>query len=350
MELHERERLLARISSGSLRVKINGRFYFVKQPTREQQYVGQEIFQEQLEEAMEFGALTSEELVKFLVSQKKWTKQDQETLDKLPKNIDTLKIALYRAAYKAGERQALRNMLAISKSEMQKLQTLRGQYEHFSCSAAAIMSRMTHWVACSLCDATGKRVFNDDILSGPSDLVEPAMSAVALARISEHEYRELARTEPWRSTWSCSKSEKKVFGCSATDLTEEQKNLICWSGLYESVYQNPNCPTDDVIADDDMFDGWLLIQREERDNLNKKNAIDARLGNEKIRNASEVYVFSDNFEDARNIMDMNDEGAKRVIRQRYAAIEKKGGVVNDLDLPDVKQSLEMAVTKKMFGT
>ena len=87
--------------------------------------------------------------------------------------------------------------------------------------------------------------------------------------LGESEIRELARSEPWKSIWSSSKNEGVLFGKRAIELSEEQKHLIMWSTMYDSIGESPDSPSDKIIADDDMLDGWLILQRREREH-NKK--------------------------------------------------------------------------------
>jgi hypothetical protein len=72
----------------------------------------------------------------------------------------------------------------------------------------------------------------------------------------------VARTDPWRGVWAARRAEAGVFGKPACDLTDEQRSVVGWSLLYDGARECPDCPPDDVLTDDDAFDGWLIKRRQ----------------------------------------------------------------------------------------
>ncbi len=349
MTAERRELLVARIISGVVRITVGGLSYLFSRPRRQHLYVAQEAYQEALSEAQLRGIFTDEELLTFLLENSLWDNKSQVVLDELPAAIDELKLNLFRAGFRSLERNSIRTSLAEAKHKLHALEARRHAYDHLSCHGCACSARTWYVLGCSLRDAKGKRVFKPRrFWEQSNELLQEAASELARARLAEHQYRELARTEPWRSTWSARSTGGSLFGVPACDYTDEQRSLAAYSGLYDGVYQHPECPSDEDVADDDVLDGWLINQREKRRSSSGASP-EGLIGNDKIRNSQEVYLVAQTPEDARKVMDLNDAHGKAVQKQRFAALREKGdkGDVAVMDLPDVKRRGQMAAAERL---
>jgi hypothetical protein len=154
----------------------------------------------------------------------------------------------------------------------------------------------------------------------------------------------MARTEPWRSTWSCKKCEREVFGVPTVDLTEDQKSLVIWSTMYDNIYEHPSCPQQEIVDDDDLIDGWMIVQRKERQKNQTKLQVEDLISNVKIKNSGEVFVIGQSKSDRERIDSLNDDNAKNIKRQRLKMIQEKG-FLNEVDMPDTKLDLQMQSNK-----
>ena len=67
---------------------------------------------------------------------------------------------------------------------------------------------------------------------------------------------------------------------------------MAWSGLYDNVGESHEAPPDEIVEDDDALDGWLLVQKRERDRDRVKSQAENTIG-EKNMNADEVIIFGD---------------------------------------------------------
>ena len=100
--------------------------------------------------------------------------------------------------------------------------------------------------------------------------------------ITTEEFREIARTDPFRSRWSLLKT--NVFDFEI--LTGEQTSLCMYCRMYDNVYEHPEKPTEQVIDDDDMLDGWFAKQRKQmeedkqRKELEKVSGMDEKISAE----------------------------------------------------------------------
>lgn len=350
METHERELYVARICSGSIRCVVEDKTFLIKKPSRDQLYVAQELYHEVLHESHLDGLFDEDSLYDFILQEGTWDEESEDLMKKLPKQIEEFKVGLYKNRMKASESKVIRKALGVARTKLEELSGQRHTYAHLSCSGAASIVRSRYVLACSIFTLGGVAVFSDDTLWEEDNvLLDRVMEVYMRSKLEEAQFRELARTEPWRSLWSARQAEKGVFGVSVVDLTEEQKSLVCWSSLYDNILQHPSSPPEEVVKDDDMLDGWMIQQRKERDKGSDKQWADDLLQNEKIRNADEVYLVAENPEQATKIDGLNDEHAAAVKRQRFAALREKG-VMNELEMPDTRRRLLSEIGKRLSQT
>lgn len=345
MDQATKELYIARIVSGLFRCSIDGKTYLIKSPDRYIRYIAQEIYIEALRDAELEGLYNEEELNNFLYENNIWSDEKEKNLKTLIEDIDELKVKLYQAAFKSEERKALRKLLTVAKLKYGELNNLKTSYNYLSCHSTASMMKVRYILGKTLTYEDGEKVWrNDDFWKNTDPLLEDIINQYIENKINDNEFREIARTDPWRSTWSCKKSEKEVFGVSTVDLTEEQKSIVIWSSIYDTIYEHPNCPQQEIIDDDDLIDGWLIIQRRERNKNQTKLQVDDLISNDKIKNSKEVFVIGQSKQDRERIESLNDDYAKNVKRQRLNLINKRGNV-DEAEMPDTKLDLQMQANK-----
>lgn len=350
MDQATKELLVARICSGTVRCRLdrpNGsRVYLLKSPTSEQLYRAQELYAERFEDCERSGLYTEAALLDFLIVQDFWTIEQEELLTKLPKEIDEFKVGLFKTGFRSKEKTVIRKALVAARQKLGELSMQRAAYAHLSCSGVASLARSKYLIGVSLYRRSGQPAFAGNFWKHSSSLLDAAMEEVARQKLTEAHYRELARSEPWRSIWSSRTSEGSLFGVPVTRHNEDQHNLVCWSMLYDNVYSHPNAPSDEVIADDDVLDGWLIDQRRQREAAANEGSADELIKNEKIRSSQEVYLVADTVDDARKVESLNSAAATATKRQRFKAL-KEAGTLNELEMPDTKRRLRMEATQKL---
>ena len=78
--------------------------------------------------------------------------------------------------------------------------------------------------------------------------------------------RELVNNDPWKLIWYMREVEgSPLFVDRERQLTPDQKNIVVWSRMYDSVHESQDAPSEAVIADHDMLDGWFILQKRKRD-------------------------------------------------------------------------------------
>ena len=112
-----------------------------------------------------------------------------------------------------------------------------------------------------------------------------------------------------------------------------------WSRMYDNVQQSHDCPTDDVIEDDDLLDGWFVVQKRERDKQKAQSEVDNMVSNPKIAGSQEIFVFAQTREDANNIEQANTFHSSMIKKERQAVIKQKG-TAEDLDFRDQRLKVQ----------
>jgi hypothetical protein len=117
-----------------------------------------------------------------------------------------------------------------------------------------------------------------------------------------------------------------LFDNKDRDLTQDQKGILIWATMYDNIQEHHECPSDDVIKDDDVLDGWFIVQRNKREQEKLEGEVEGELTNDKIRNAHEVFMVPDGDKKLEKINSMNNPTARMFKKQREHLIEQRGSV------------------------
>lgn len=326
--------LVSRILAGREKITLPAGTFWLLPPTATDRYEAASLAAETEAEGIAEGLLTDDEAHDLLCKNGLWSPELQKELDTCRKNLEQLKVDLYKAAFEARKREVARRLLALTRERQVQLMVIRHQYDYQTASGVAAARRARFVVGRTLFYPNGRRVWpGDSFWNDVSGLLDDAVQAQSRSRPHEADIRELARTDPWRAIWNCRESASGIFNVAACDFTDEQRVLVAWSRLYDNANEDPTCPPPDVVADDDMFDGWLIDRRREREREVRKNRTVSALENEKIAQSGEVFfvgaapgeatgALSD--EDREAIEDLNDAEAKMIKRQRAESLRKYG--------------------------
>lgn len=350
----QRELLVARILAGCLRCKVkteDGQQVTVvlRKPPLEQIYVAHELYFSYMRELEEAGCMNENEMIEFMIREGFWSVKEQETLDTMIKNIEEFKVKLYQLTFKANEKRAARKALDKSKEVATELSTKKQVFNHLTSTGAASLLKAKYLIAMSAHHINGEPLYTEDSFWQSDPFIfEQLVDYYLRTRLDDATYRDIARNEPWRSIWNTKKSEGSVFGTPAANLSDEQRTLVVWSGIYDSIYEHPECPPDEVVADDDILDGWMILQRRKRNESSDKNKAESLIENEKIRTSGEVFLPADTIADAKKIDSLNDQHAQMLKRQRLSTARKKG-VVHEAEMPDSAMEISAELNRMMTG-
>lgn len=339
MENYEREYFLSRIIAGYTRFKKQDICLKIKHPTLDITYEGNEIYKEVYSNSLEEGIMTSDDALNLLYDTKQWDDEKEHNFTKkIPEDIEKFQEGLYLFAYKQREVERLRKYLAAARKEQDRLSLIRTKYDAMTCSGLAAFARYNFLVENSVFNYDNTKYSFDKI--GLMDITSYSMTNMIQSEI----IRELSRSLPWVNQWGSCKSNGSIFPVSGVELTTSQNLLIMWSRMYDSIYESTESPEQFIIDDDDMLDGWLIVQRKKSKERKAKSAAESFTSNSKIRNAQEVFLVAENAEEAKRIYDMNSNRGNSIVRQRLNKIRSQGKV-NHAEFSDVQLERTVKMTE-----
>jgi hypothetical protein len=320
--------------------------FYISSPSCETRCDASEIYRDVWQNAHLEGVLTEDEALVLLQERKLWTPEMSSEFDLLKEKIEDMKIGLLDTWSRSNAQLAIRHALKIGKQELERLLNIRHCIDHLTCEGLASAARARYLTGYSLLLPDGQPYWEGSSdWDRPDVVVDDVIEYLVRNRLGEAQLREIARKDPWHSMWASRKFVGKgLFDVPAVDLTDDQRYVMMWSSIYDSVRESSDAPNDSVLEDDDMLDGWLLKQKRAREAHIASSAAD-KIGNEKIKNADEVYVPAETAEDAMKVSKLNDMQANTIKAQRLAHL-KKVGVAHEMEMPDTWQRFQMEVAKQ----
>lgn len=333
MELYKREFFISRIRSGYIPLEVGGKRLIVRHPSIGVVLRSNEIYIEGYERAIEEELFDDDDVYNLLVAIGLWSEKQEKELEKIvPDHIEYWKIELYKNILKSNTRITIRKYLDTAKNELNRLYNIRHSFDHMTCAGYASYAKNLFLISrCTTCN--NKRV---DWVKFDLNRV---MGLYHQNLLDADTIRVLARSSPWSGMWPVLKANGKIF--NTTNITTEQQALISWSSMYDKIYESPDCPPEEVIEDDDMLDGWLLIQKRQRDADKKKHEIE-NISNKKIANAGEIFLVAETPQDAQKIDLLNDPHAAQIKKQKLQEVKNRGSVLEQ-QLTDVKRKRAMQI-------
>lgn len=331
MDFHHRDRLVAAISARRLRLRIQGRSYYLISPTPADRAVASDVHLDALLEAEDL--LNETQALDLLSGQDLWSEKDAKDLIQVEKDIDELKVWLFRSK-SSQDRDTNRNRLRQAKEAQSALLCRRHANADVTQAGFAALARSRCLIGRCLQYPDGRPVWvHESYWSDDVGLLDDAVRAANEAKPTEGHIRELARSDPWRSIWACRENSASLFDGPAVSWSDEQRSLVAWSRLYDVARDDQDGPPEWVFEDDDAFDGWLITRRRERENDMKKRKAEALLSNPKLANANEIFVPVESMEEAAEIAELNEPVAAGFRRARLEKIQSQGEVL-EANMPD----------------
>lgn len=341
MKHYERELFVSRIRSGIYFVEHEGIKLKIVTPTIEEELEINEAYIKAYEEALEDDFMTEDQSVEWMRSRNLWTDEDEEKTKQLKKDLDTLRVEIFNNRNKSELRERIRKYIRAAEEALNKQSNKKSSFISNTCEGIAMVEKSCEFI--KTCTYYGGDKYDFDRLS-----VEFVLHLFQEKMLSEKQIRDVARNEPWRSVWMLRDSNSyKLFSNTDRELSVDQKNLLVWSRMYDNIQESMDCPTDDVIEDDDLLDGWFVVQRKKREKERAESDFDNSTQNEKIKNSGEVFLMASSKEDVNKVDMLNDVHGNTIKKQRMATIKAKDGATSDLEFQDVKIDMQ-AKSNQMF--
>jgi len=348
MDAGLKERIVDRLISNITYLRIDGSLYRLLAPTKDHRALA-ELFYNEIIGDVKYSDLISRDQAKFMLEKTgTWGIQQQKQLEDYQEAIENLKVQMYKSLYDTKQQKALLRKLKSYEKSVERAWNKKYSLESMTWEYHAESLRREFLTALCIQTIDGTPVYTyDNFWGSDATILRRFLNFLDNNSISQKEYRELARSEPFRSSWVLGK--EKVFGIPVCDLSDSQKNLVLYSRMYDSAYENPERPSEEVIDDDYMFDGWMAHSRKEAEKERSKQEVDKLLGSKRgasNSNADNVFVVAGSPEEADKIKGLNDINARVKMSQRDTAVKEKGKL-DEQNLPDVKLDLRNQAMKQM---
>jgi hypothetical protein len=295
------------------------------------------IYNNAYEQAFDDEIMTEKETESWMMDHGLWSEEKEERVNGLKKDIEKLKVEIYKSRHNSELVERIRKYIRAGEKQLNEELQIKNSYNQNTCEGIAYTEKLEYLIE----NSTYK---NNELYDFEDIGINEALFYWHKSLITEQQCRELARTEPWKSLWNIyEKSGAKLFfNKDDEDITYNQTTLTMWSQMYDNIQESMDCPTKEVIEDDDMLDGWFIVQAEKREQEKAENEFDNNT-NEKVKNSDEVFVMAKNENDINRVENMNSLDSKVVKKQRAAVMKKKGSAQQQ----DFKDEIMKQKTKQM---
>lgn len=332
---------LSRILSGLYKFIYNNSLYILKYPNIDIKYAA-DIYAEQEYQNNRFADwIKEEDILGLLINIGLWSPMLEKELINMPTQIEDAKVNLFKNYINPSKVKSSKKTLKTLNNRYNFLYHIRHSFDHATRIGYSDSLKAQYILLNSLYDENFTKIFTDnDNLN--LHLLNSLSSTIQENNIPINIFKQIARSDIWRNYWLTNK--ERIFDKPATEWTDEQKTLVVITKMYDNAYEHPECPPDSVIDDDDMFDGWMILQKRENEKEKNKKRTEKLLGN-KLDKAGEVFVMASSPEEATNIYDLNDINAKQTIIERNNTMLKSQTPIEESQLPDVQRNIIMEQNK-----
>lgn len=345
MDYTERERLVNQIASTRTIVVLANKKYFLKQPTAEIRYEADLAYLDALDDGKFEDFLNFP--LNYLVNEGLLIANYEQSISELTKSITNLQVDLYKALVNPAIQKDIRKRLSLVRKKLNETVRAKHVLDDTTLEGYANLIRL-QFLIFKITYRHGKRYWTSKSEVNYK-LMENLIFNYVKSRIETSKIRELARTEPWHTIYNAGRP--NPFGVKAKDLNENQRELLYYTELYENAGKSLEPPTEEIMNDDDVFDGWLTCtiqkMKEERQGRTQKNVLGGI--HEK---ASEIFIPIQQRDSEGNIKtpemiqqeiqaidNLNDLSVKIMKDRRSVTIKAKGELA-ECELPDKQMELQ----------
>ncbi len=335
MKHHEREFFVYMIRNGKLKIRHNDTVVYIHPPTLDQLLESCLIYNEAYDKAYSDEMMTEDDINCWMKENGIWTLHDEKLEDEYKNSLEELKVEIFNMRNDEKKVKNLRVLIRASEHKLLSHSNKKHAYYQNTCEGIAQIEKMS-WLIKNTTYIDNKPYDFDDIS------LQYVTDEWQLSFLSDTKLREIARNDPWKSLWVIRENSKNPLFNNPpnTELTHNQKNLLIWSQMYDNIQESIDCPPNNVIEDDDMLDGWFIIQNRKKNAELINKDFENNTKNSKIKNSSEVLIMASDEKHIESIENMNDHSAKLIKKQRNVAIANNKTLLEE-ELPDKKLHIEM---------
>lgn len=336
--------LLSRILSGFYVFVHNDTKYKLVYPDINVKYEAELYSQKEYENNKFNDWISEDDIVNVLINIGIWTPDGDTKLKSLEKSIEDVKVDIYKNYINQPKLKGLRKTLANYKKNYHRQYEARHCLDHITADGYSQILKNQYILINSIFDSSNKKIC-ENLESGDFNLLSSLSSTIISNNIDISIFRKIAQSDIWRNYWSANKD--RIFDKSVIEWTDEQRTLVIITKMYDSAHEHPECPPDNIISDDDAFDGWMILQKRENEKIRSKKRTENMLGG-KLNKAGEVFLMARNKDEAEGIYNLNDPASLNTIKERNNIIAKSDSDIPESKLPDVQRNLQIQRNQVMM--
>jgi hypothetical protein len=172
----------------------------------------------------------------------------------------------------------------------------------------------------------------------PPTLLDNIAGIVRNKAISGTAIREVAHTSPWIQYYKTAQPNPFANVPISNDILQ----LMSLTRWYEWVREHPEKPSDKVIDDDDMLDGWYTLWER-----NRPKQKDMQVESSKFN--VESFIVARTPEEADDIYSRNNKMSRILMKQRADQVLGSDKSIKNEDLRDVRMDISIDANKTGFA-
>lgn len=330
----EVELLLHRILCGSLYFYFQQEKYELRSCSNTVRYEADLLYDKIINDEKYNDWIREENMIYTMINLGLWHKQTDSFIKQLNNKIDNYKVELFQNFATTSKHPKIRKNLDNTRYELNKILNTKQDFFNNTLEGYAMSIKNEH-IICNSLYKNNKRVLQSDSSNANTySFFNSLIMEINKYSISINKLKNVAKSQVWKSYWNASK--ENVFPGTVSEWTDDQRGLVNLSKMYDSVYEHPDCPNDKVIEDDDMLDGWMIVQKKKNEKQKTQKTIDDM--NPNLKNAQEVFLMASNTEEVDNIIGLNSEQSLYRMKEKIAAINQAGSI-DDSMLPDTQRQI-----------
>lgn len=328
------------IRSGKVFINHNNIELEIRPITIEQNFKSCQVYKNAYDKAYSEEIMTEDDMDQWMLDNELWTIHDNKKEESLKNDLERLKIEIYNNRDNTMMVSSIRKYLRAGEFQLSNHLNKKYIYHQNTCEGVASTERLA-WIIKNTTYYDNKLYDFEDIS------LQYVIDEWQSHFLSDTKCRELARNDPWKSLWVVREQANISLFSNSIDfeLTHNQKSLLIWSQMYDNIQESIDCPNKEVIEDDDMLDGWFIVQHKKREKERNEREFENQTNNEKIKNAGEVYMISNNQKSTEKINSLNNIQGNIIKSQRFAALKQLDSI-QEQHLPDQRQKIQMQATRQ----
>jgi hypothetical protein len=290
---------------------------------REANYA-QYIYDNALQEGLDAGLMSHDDLIKQYSELELWTKEHDDRIEALEHGIKLLGVEIKNAQYFTAKKKKIERRRKQAIEELDQMRRDKAKLLAISAENRAEEIKRRYIVFMSTETHEEKPQWqNEQAFLDETD--HDFIFNIAVAYYNNNMFdtatlRYIARNGAWRFRWAASKNGTNLFGRSISEWSEMQNMIVYWSQYYDSVYESLDRPSDDIIGDDAACDAWIEEQNKKNKSGNKKTGL------KKEYECEEQFIMVGGEEDAKKVQSMNTREVRSRLKKEHEIIKKKGKI------------------------